>query len=63
MNQTLVNLGLDRNSLSKILEISRKKANDLLLGRKDVTEGQAEILADHFNLNPSHFMEYCEEEA
>jgi plasmid maintenance system antidote protein VapI len=61
MNQTLIELKLNKQTLAAILGVSPKKANDLIIGRREVSEDQAKLLAAHFNLPISHFLEFVED--
>lgn len=65
MNQTLIELKLklklNKQTLASILGVSPKKANDLLIGRREVSEDQAKLLSAHFNLPVSHFLEFVED--
>lgn len=55
-------LGISKIELASILEISPKKANDIIIGRREVTEEQAEKLSEASGLPPSTFIEYVEDE-
>jgi plasmid maintenance system antidote protein VapI len=62
MNQVFRELGISKLELASILEVSPKKANDLILGRREVSEEQAEKLAEVCGVPASTFIEYIEDE-
>jgi plasmid maintenance system antidote protein VapI len=61
MNERLNELGLDKKQLAELLGISPKRANNLLLGREQLSQDQVAKLSKEFNVSASNFIEFNEE--
>lgn len=61
MNERLAELGLDKKQLAELLEVSPKRANNLLLGREELTEAQRSKLSKTFDVSVTSFIEFEDE--